>query len=238
MDGRLLIGRREALVRAAAAAAGIGLAASLTTATRRARAKVEPEPDAEADTETLNALLAAEYDAVATYTAGAGIVAGDTGTPQAVRDLVTDVAIHFQSQHADHAAALKSMIEDNAGTPVEDSMQATLPASFPATTATTTDVIRLAADKEKQAAYTYAEVMKTISTQAAARLVASIGAVEAQHFVVLYLLAEGIIESNDVTAMNPELVSPAAFVLDPGDGFSNLENFPALDDLLTLDPPA
>lgn len=190
------------------------------------------------DNVTLNALLAAEYDAIATYTAGAGIIAADVVTPQATRDVVTDVAVHFRSQHEQHAAALAQMIEDNGGTPVSDEGVASLPASFPAATAGTTEVMMLAADKEKQAAVAYASVMKVISTQTAAKLVASIGAIETQHFVVLYLLVEGLIGANDGTAMNPTLVVPAAFVLDVGAaGTINLEDFPALDALLALDPP-
>jgi Ferritin-like domain len=230
------ISRRDMIVRSAAAAAGLSLSISISAATRKAHALVDPKPDADKDNTTLNALLAAEYDAVATYTAGAGLIGADSGTPQATRDLVTAVAVHFQSQHKDHAAALKKLIEDNKGTAVDDSGMAKLPAKFPATGATTTDVIKLAADKEKQAAYTYAQVMETISTQTAAKLVASIGAVEAQHFVVLYLLAEGLIEATDKTMAMASLVVPASFVLDVGgDNTTNLEKFAALDDLLKLD---
>ncbi|MGC4093157.1 MAG: ferritin-like domain-containing protein [Polyangiaceae bacterium] len=231
------ISRRQMLVRAAATAASLSLAVSITAASRRAHAKVDPAPDAAKDNEVLNALLSAEYDAIATYTAGAAIIAADAATPQATRDVVTDVAVHFQSQHKDHAAALKKLIEANGGTPVADSAKATLPASFPAATAGTTEVMKLAADKEKQAAVAYATVMQSISTQSAAKLVASIGAIETQHFVVLYLLVEGLIAANDGTAMNPTLVVPASFVLNVGaSGTTNLETFAALDTLLTLDP--
>jgi rubrerythrin len=225
------------LVRAAATAAGLGLTLSIDAMRRKARAEVDPEPDPERDNETLNALLAAEYDAIATYGAGAGIIAADTATPQATRDTVTAVAVHFRDQHTQHAAALKALIEEMDGTPVEDSGTPTLPGSFPAATATTTDVIKLAADKEKQAAFTYANVMANISTRTAAKLVASIGAVETQHFVVLYLLAEGLITATEMTGASANLVVPAAFVLDVGGaGTVNLEDFPALDDLLELDP--
>lgn len=230
-----LITRREALARMAAAAASLSLAVSMSIA-RRAEAIVEPAPDPEADNEILNALLSAEYDAIATYTAGAGIIVTDAATPQAVRDIVTDVALHFQSQHEEHAAALSDLITKNGGTPVDDPGLATIPDSFPAD-AGTGEVIMLAADKEKQAAYTYAQVMQSLSTQAAARLTAAIGGTETQHFVVLYLLAEGLIGANPNTAMNPTLVVPAAFVLD-GYGTTSLENFPELDALLELDPPA
>ena len=231
------LSRRQVLVRAAATAASLGLAVSMSAATRRARAAVNPEPDPEKDNDVLNALLTAEYDAIATYTAGAGIIADDTDTAQATRDVVTAVAVHFQDQHKEHAAALKALIEENDGTPVEDSMEAKIPESFDEPT--TLGVMKLAADKEKQAAIAYAEVMKSISTAAAAKLVASIGAIESQHFVVLYLLVEGLITANAMTAASPGLIVPAAFVLDVGGaGTQSLETFAALDDLLTLDPPA
>ena len=230
------LSRRQMLVRAAATATALGLAVSINAASRKAEAKVNPAPSATKDNDTLNALLTAEYDAIATYTAGAGIIAADAVTPKETRDIVTNVAVHFQDQHKEHAAALKKLILDNGGTPVVDSGKAKLPASFPAAP-TTTDVMKLAADKEKHAAVAYVEVMKGISTQAAAKLVASIGGVETQHFVVLYLLVEGLISANNGTKMNPTLVVPAAFVLDVGaSGTSNLEKFPALDALLTLDP--
>jgi rubrerythrin len=231
------LSRRQVLVRAAATAASLGLAVTISAASRRAYAKVSPAPDPAQDNALLNALLKAEYDAIATYTAGAGIIAADAATPEATRKIVTDVAVHFQSQHKQHAAALKALIEANDGQPSADSMQAKIPESFDE--ATTVGVLKLAADKEKQAAVAYAEVMKSISTSNAAKLVASIGAIETQHFVVLYLLVEGLIVANAMTGMNPTLVVPAAFVLDVGgDGTANLENFKALDDLLALDPPA
>ena len=230
------LSRRELLVRSAATAAGIGLSVSLSTS-RKAYAKVDPKPDPKADETTLNALLTAEYDAVAAYTAGAAIIAADSQTPQETRDVVSGVAAHFRDQHVQHAAALSALIKANGGSAAEDSGKPKLPASFPADSARTLDVVKLAADKEKQAAFTYAQVMATISTQTAAKLVASIGAVETQHFVVLYLLAEELITTTAKTSSNPELVVPAAFILDVGPaGSTNLENLPALDDLLALDP--
>lgn len=230
------LSRRQVLVRAAATAASLGLAVAMSTASRRAQAQENPEPDPEADNTVLNALLTAEYDAIATYTAGAGIIADDEATPEATRALVTNVAVHFQSQHKEHAAALKAMIEENGGEPVADSMMAAIPDSFD--DPTTVGVMKLAADKEKQAAVAYANVMKSISTKTAAKLVASIGAIETQHFVVLYLLVEGLIAANMMTAMSPTLVVPAAFVLDVGgEGTQSLEDFEALDTLLALDPP-
>lgn len=229
------LSRREVLARAAITATSLSLAVSLSAATRQAHAKVSPKPDVDADNDILNALLTAEYGAIAAYTAGAGIIADDDATPQATRDVVTAVAVHFQDQHKDHAAALKAMIEDNGGTAAEDTMMANIPDSFDEPT--TAGVMKLAADKEKHAAIAYANVMKTISTQAAAKLVASIGAVETQHYVVLELLISGLIQANDMTAMNPALIVPASFVLEvSGSQALNLEKYPALDSLLELAP--
>jgi len=106
--------RREMLVRSAATAAGLSLSISLSAATRKAQAKVDPAPNPKNDNTTLNALLSAEYDAIATYTAGAVIIAADSATPQATRDTVTAVAVHFRNQHTQHAAALRRLILEGA----------------------------------------------------------------------------------------------------------------------------
>jgi rubrerythrin len=232
--------RRELFARSAATAASISLAISINAAARKVQAKVDPPVNASKDNDTLNALLNAEWDAIATYTTGAGIIDGDTtdSSDAAVktRALVKKVALHFQSQHQDHANALKKLIQDNGGTPAEQTTVPQIPGSFPKTGATTADVIKLGADKEKAAAYTYADVVKTLSTQAAAKLAASIGGVETQHFVVLYLLAEQLIAPTASTDMNAALVVPASFILDAGvDGTAHLDNLPALDALLKLD---
>jgi rubrerythrin len=232
------ITRRQLLVRSAATAAALSLSMSMLAAARKAQAKIDPAPNPAADNTQLNALLAAEFDAIATYTAGAGIIMGDMTTPAATRDTVLKVAVHFQDQHKQHAAALAALIQANGGTPAMDTGRAALPMSFPAATATTTDVMKLAADKEKAAAFTYTQVMSSISTPTAAKLVASIGAVETQHFVVLYLLVEGLIAPTAKTNTDATLVVPAAFILNVGGaGTVNLETFPALDALLAFDPP-
>ncbi|HEY6878738.1 MAG TPA: ferritin-like domain-containing protein [Polyangiales bacterium] len=231
--------RRQLLARAAATATGLSLSMSMLASARRAQALVDPPPNPTADNVKLNTLLAAEYEAIAAYTAGAQIVGADTATGAAVRTTVTNVATHFRQQHVEHAAALKALIEANGGTAVTDSMHASIPASFTNSSPNTISVIKLAADKEKAAAILYASVMQTISTAAAAKLVAAIGGVEAQHFVVLYLLAEGLVQATPKASEMATLVVPASFVLDVGGtGTLNLENFPALDQLLTLDPPS
>ena len=228
--------RREMLLRAAITAASLNIATALTTVARNARAD-EDESDPADDNEHLNAALAAEYDAIATYGTAATIIAADASTPKATRDVVAGLGAHFRAQHVEHAAALDKFIKMNGGAPIADPATPCLPASFPATTAKTSDVIKLAADKEKHAAVAYASAIGKVGTATAAELLASIGAVETQHFVLLYALAEDLIAANDVTLKNVALLSPASFVLDVGAaGTISLETETALAPLLTLEP--
>jgi rubrerythrin len=232
------ISRRQLLVRSAVAAAGLSLSMSILAA-RKAHAEVNPPEDKTADNVLLKALLAAEYDAINTYTAGAGILAQPSAGPEATRGIVTKVAVHFQDQHKDHAAALKALIIANGGSvsDVDETKAPAIPAAFASSPKTFLEVIKLAADKEKAAAFTYAKTMETISTRAAAKLIAAIGGVETQHFVVLYLLANGVISANTKTGTDAALVVPASFVVDVGMA-KDLKNFPALDALLALVPKA
>jgi hypothetical protein len=196
--------RREALVRAAATAAGIGLLATVSLKARLAHAKIDPTPDPAADVVVLNALLNAEYDAIATYTAGAGILTNDAN--KAGSEVAVLVATHFLAQHQQHRDALKGLITKLGGTPAEDNPTPTLPASFTAIAEpTTVDVLKLAADK----------VVGSLSTQTAAGLAASIGGVETQHFVVLYLLALGLVAPGAIikTSAEANLVVPGDFMV-------------------------
>lgn len=228
--------RRQTLVRAAAAAASISMAATILSMTRRARAEVDPPPDPEADNAILNSLLTAEYDAILTYQAGGAIIASDAETPTPVKQVVTAVALHFLDQHEQHRDALIALIEANGGEPAEEPEEPVIPDSFP-NGPHTPDVIKLASDKEQAAAHTYILALKTISTQAAAKLITSIGGTETQHFVVLRGLADGLIAPTESTLGGANSVVPAGFILDNvgPDGAANLENNLALDALLALD---
>ncbi len=227
------LSRRQLLVRSALTATTLSLSMSALAA-KRAQARVDPPRDAAKDNDTLNVLLGFEYDAVKTYTAGAAIINADTVTPQETRDTVLKVAVHFQDQHKLHAASLRALITANGGTPVADNKEAVIPASF--TNPDTTKVILLAADKEKAAAVGYANTLNTISTAAAAKLIAAIGGVESQHFVVLYLLSQNLIAATEKTNSMASLVVPADFVIDVGLADSkNLESFAALDAALAYD---
>ena len=161
--------RREMLLRAAIGAASLNIATAISTVTRRASGD-DGEANPAKDNEHLNAALAAEYDVIATYASGVSLIAADGATPKATRDALAGIASHFQAQHVDHAAALKNFIQSNGGAPVADPGQPSLPASFPSTSAKTTDVLKLAADKEKHAALAYASALKMIGSASAAEL--------------------------------------------------------------------
>jgi Ferritin-like domain len=113
--------------------------------------------------------------------------------------LVTDEAIAsaatlFQSQHADHGAALQAQTTDLGGEAYTD------PNPFlqenvvdPALTAVTDQlsVVRLALDLEDAAAQTYALAGGVLSTPTLRQIIMSIGGVESRHLAVLRGVVDG-----------------------------------------------
>lgn len=228
------LSRREMLARAALGAAGLQVSAALTAFSRSAHAA---DGDGNGDVGQLSAVLAAEHEAIATYTSASPLIAQDSTTPKASRDALVALVAQFQSHHTEHATALTKLIQASGGTAGSDNGKPNLPATFPAN-AKVPDVLKLAADREKHAAVVYAQALTKVSDATAAKLLASIGAVESQHFAVLYALAEGYVSLNPASLANAALMAPAAFVLDPGAaGTPSLETTTPLDKLLTLDPP-
>ncbi|HET9932392.1 MAG TPA: ferritin-like domain-containing protein, partial [Polyangiaceae bacterium] len=148
------LSRREVLVRAAVGVASLNVAAALTALSRTARA----DDDGEGDVGQLNVALGAEYEAIATYTSAAPLLAQDATMTKAARDALAALTAQFQAHHVEHAAALKKLIQSSGGTPRADSGKPNLPASFP-TAAKAMDVVKLAADREKHAAIAYARAL-------------------------------------------------------------------------------
>jgi hypothetical protein len=212
--------RRDVLRGGALLAAGLGTALAITAAPRRARAQ------AMNDVQTLNALLTAEYSAVKAYDAGAAILTSPPATDpdRAAAPVVLAVAAHFQQQHRDHAAQLAAMVTSSGGTPVmESTVTFTPPTGF---TASVANVIKLAANAEKAAAVAYADVLRTVTSQMAAKLIAAIGGVEAQHFIVLSLLARNVVGATAMTQAMAADVVPRSFVNAVGGGTTGLETVP------------
>lgn len=204
--------RRDLLVGGAALAAGLAVA----TATRDANAQT-------GDVASLNALLTAEYQAIAAYTVGIGVFSSPpTGDPNAsVAPVAASIATHFKSQHQDHATKLAALITSLQGTPVSQAtVLFTPPMGF---TATVINVIKLAANLEKGAAIAYITALKTISAATNAEVVAAIGGVETQHFIVLFLLANGLITPGAMAASMANSVVPESFVTSVGAGTTGLD---------------
>jgi bacterioferritin (cytochrome b1) len=160
----------------------------------------------------LNALLSAEWVAIATYTAGAGILsAPPKGDPLAASAPVfLAVATHFQSQHTAHAGALVSAIDTLDGTPVaQSSVTFTPPAGF---TATVTNVLKLAANAEKAASIAYNATVPQLPVADDLRFLAgSILGDETQHFVLLYSLLQGVAAAGPNVSTDADQIAPTDF---------------------------
>ncbi len=234
---KAFIGRREALLCSAVVSATLALVASPSAAVESARDEVDRQPATQADRELVNGLLSAEYQVLATYSTALSLLGEDGTTPASTRDVVKAIAGRFRAHHQEHAAALAAWLEAQGVAPAEDTMQSALPSTFD--DPTTLGVMKLAADLEKHAAVTYTELTRTLGSATAATLVASIGAVDAQHFVVLYALIAELFQTTSTTGASSSLVVPTSFVLDVGTSTStSLEQSDSLDVLLALTPAA
>jgi len=168
----------------------------------------------------LNALLVAEYGAVATYDAGIRILnAPSSGDPLAMYSLaLSAIATQWQSQHSAHATALVAAIRAIGGTPANQASTPpfTAPPNF---TNTVTNVLKLAANAEKGAAITYNNTVATLTSQTNRLLAANIEGDESQHFIVLYALLNGLATPGAaLAAMGTANVVPRAFVAATGGG--------------------
>lgn len=207
------LSRRDALTGGTAVIAAVGAAMAVSAVTRDAEAQNA------ADAMALNGLLRAEYEAIAAYNTAIPLLTDPTAAAAAA------VATHFKDQHVAHAQKLVPLVTAAGGTPVA---QATVffmpPAGF---TGTLPNILKLATNKEKAAAIAYAEALKTISSKTAAEVVAAIGGVETQHFIVLYLLTLGVVQPGAMASMVDQIV-PKAFVSiigSTGEGLDSVQDF-------------
>jgi Ferritin-like domain len=155
-----------------------------------------PTTLSDADIEPMNALLAAEYNAITAYTAGAGLIDGaDEEDPlYALRAVIVAVAVDIQSQHKLHAAALVDAIEALGGTPVseEDVAAAFKPPAALVANPTITNVLKFATSAERGAAIAYNQVLAGLEDAKHRFIAASIEGDETQHFIVLAALVLGL----------------------------------------------
>lgn len=201
------LSRRDALTSGAAAAlVGVGAALAVSAVTRDAHAQNA------ADATALNGLLRAEYEAIRAYDTAIGYLMSPpmTDPGASLGPAAAAVANRFRAQHRDHATALIPLVTAAGGTPVNEStVLFTPPAGL---SLSVSNLIRLAANKEKAAAIAYTNALRTLSTQGAAEVVAAIGGVETQHFIVLYLLAKGIAQPGMNAATMTNAIVPSSFV--------------------------
>lgn len=204
---------------AGAVLAGASIALAAIALTRNAHAQPLP-----ADAAALNTLLTTEWQLVHTYDAVTSILSMPAaGDPDASAGApLIAVCQHFQSQHRDHASRLIALVQGDGGTPVtEASVPFVQPMGF---LPTVRNGLRLAANQEKAAAIGYANALRTMSSQTAALTVAAIGGVEAQHFVVMYLLALGLLAPTMATASMGSTIVPVSFAVAAGAGTTGLES--------------
>ena len=175
----------------------------------------------DADVAPLNALLSAEYSAIAAYTAGAGLImnAPMTDPLYALRQVIIDVAVSIQSQHKLHAKALVDAIVALKGTPVvetEVAMKFTPPAELVANPSIT-NVLKYAAGAERGAAVAYNQVVAGLESAQLRFLASSIEGDETQHFIVIAALVLGLAAPGPMlSSTTANKVVPTAFVYTVG----------------------
>jgi rubrerythrin len=169
--------------------------------------------DTTAEVNLLNALIAAEGQAIDAYTQGAAVIAGATAADPlfALKDALGAIAGHFQQQHRDHGVLLANAVRALGATPADIEAQTfTLPAGFQPKIV---NVLSLAANAEKAATIAYNGAVETLKMSPHRFVAATIQGDESQHYVVLYSILRGLV--NPGPALNVQTatdVVPAAFV--------------------------
>lgn len=174
------------------------------------------------DIEQLNLLLAAEYNAITAYSAGATLIgaAPDTDPLFGLAEVITKIAVDIQAQHKLHAVALVDAIEALGGTPV---VETDIAADFEAPQAlvdnpTISNVLKYAASAERGAAIAYNQVLAGLEDAKHRFIAASIEGDETQHFIVLAALVLGLADPGPNLGLDTaEDVVPEAFVSTVGD---------------------
>jgi hypothetical protein len=186
---------------------------------------VVPNPDIP----PLNNLLAAEYGAIAAYTAGIPILEmPPTGDPLAANGPALGViARAWQAQHREHAAQLAATVTSIGGTPVaESSITFTAPMGF---TPSVRNVMVLACNAEKAASIAYNQAVKTMTSASSRYIAGNIEGAETQHFVILYTLLKQVVAPNPATLIGMiNEIAPKAFVASVGtatNGLSSIADF-------------
>ncbi len=162
--------RRRFLARSGLVLSGAAVA---LVAGRDALAAKSPSSPA-GDARILNTALAAEYEAIAAYQAGA-----ESGLLQKP---VLDLAVAFQGHHREHAALLAKTVAQLGGSPVVAKDKYAFPTE---TFHAQADILRFAAMLEKGAVSAYLGAVPLFADRDLAKAGASILGDEAMHWAVL-----------------------------------------------------
>ncbi len=186
---------------------------------------VVPNPDIP----PLNNLLAAEYGAIAAYTAGIPILEmPPVSDPLAANGPALGViARAWQAQHREHAAQLAATVTAIGGTPVaESSITFTAPMGF---TPSVRNVMVLACNAEKAASIAYNQAVKTMTSASSRYIAGNIEGAETQHFVILYTLLKQVVAPNPASLISMiNEIAPKGFVVSVGtatNGLSSIADF-------------
>jgi rubrerythrin len=134
--------------------------------------------DPVADAKVLNVALGLEQEAIMAYQLGA-----ESGLLQKP---VLEVAVLFQSQHKEHAAAIEATIRKLGGTPVTAKSKADYAKALNAASLKNqTDVLRLAQRLERGAANAYLGVIPSFTDPALAQISGRLAADETMHWTAL-----------------------------------------------------
>lgn len=196
------LSRRDALTGGAVALAGVSVAMAVTAAPRDAEAQNA------ADVMALNVVLAKKYELIAAYTAALPMLMMDANFAAAAR-----VGARFKTQHEAHAAQLATLVRAAMGTPATPPLGFQPPAGF---VVTNLNIVKLAANKERELAVAGANALKTIAAKTSAAMVSAIAGCDTQHFILLSLLANGLVTAAVADDMAAAEVVPRAFVSAPG----------------------
>jgi ferritin-like protein len=223
-ERRTLVGGGVAV--AASAVLG-GLVAVAACSDSAATTSSAAQSTTDADIDPLNALLTAEYDAIAAYSAGASLImkAPDSDPLYAMRDVIVKVALDFQSHHELHAEALEEAIKDLKGTPVDEAktQDAFKPPAALVDNPSIMNVLKFAAAAERGATVAYNQALAGMENAKYRLLASSIGGDESQHFIVLAALVLGL------AAPGPKLSADTADELVPQAFVATIDEYEGLD---------
>ena len=171
-------GRRRFLAGAGKATLSATAVALIVGCESMARGQKMAAADTANDVAILNVALGLEWEAIAAYQLGAE--SGLLDKP------ALDVAVLFQSQHKEHAAALSGAIQQMGGRPMAAKSNREYATALNAGSLQSgTDVLRLAAKLEKGAANAYLGVIPSFESPDLAQVSGRLAADETMHWTVL-----------------------------------------------------